>query len=80
MSKFFLHIKQTCSTVAFVNPIIKGSKNSERFRISPEVTNLKNITTIQQNWSGNLVKGKMDEGFCASKVTHHNQILTDLDS
>jgi hypothetical protein len=48
----FLSIKQTCSTVAFVNPIIKGSKNSERFRISPEVTNLKNITTIQQNLSG----------------------------
>ena len=43
-----LDIEQTCSTVAFVNPRINGSKNSERFRISPEVTNLKNITTNQE--------------------------------
>jgi len=44
--------KQTWSTVAFVSPSIKGSKNSERFRISPDVTNLKNITTTQQARQG----------------------------
>lgn len=40
-------MEQTCSTVALLNPIMKGSKNSDRLFISPEVTNLKNITTIQ---------------------------------
>lgn len=40
--------KHTCSTVPLVKPRTNGSKNSERFRISPEVTNLKNITTSQQ--------------------------------
>lgn len=40
-------ISQTCSTVELANPIMNGSKNSERLRISPVVTNLKNITTTQ---------------------------------
>lgn len=56
---------------------MKGSKNSERRFISPEVTNLKNITTKQelcqviQKWSRKLHE---------FKVTHYSRIWTDLDS
>jgi hypothetical protein len=51
-----LALKLTCSTVVLVKPIMKGSKNSERFCISADVTNLKNITTKR-----NSLSRKMEE-------------------
>jgi len=35
----------TWATVEFVKPDMNGSKNSDLLWISPEVTNLKNMTT-----------------------------------
>lgn len=54
--KKFLALKPTCSTVVLVKPIMKGSKNSERFCIAADVTNLKNITTKE-----NILSRKMKE-------------------
>lgn len=51
-----LSTEQTCSTVVLVKPSMKGSKNSERFCISAEVTNLKNITTTKANLSRHIKK------------------------
>jgi hypothetical protein len=60
--KKFSTLKRTCSTVVLDKPIMNGSKNSERFCISADVTNLKNITTEENILSRKVEKMRSGHG------------------